>query len=135
MAARPEEARLQTRSGVWKALKRGETGYAIAAVLVGAVIAIRAFMAPQLGGHALYLFLVPPVLIVGIVGGWGPGVFATLAGLVLHIYSTGEYATLLNPGAPSFAADLARAVTFAAVGVGIAWFGEHLRTIRLRESS
>ena len=90
-------------------------------------------MAPELGGHSLYLFLVPPVLIVGIIGGWGPGIFAMLVGLVLHLYSTGEYATLLDIRAPSFAADLARALTFAAIGIGIAWLGEHLRTARQRE--
>src|SRR5215470_6508650 len=116
-------------------LGRTEAAYAVAIILIGAVIAVRAVTAPQLGGHALYLFLVPPVLIVGIVGGWGPGLFAMLIGLALHLYSTGEYATLLNPAAPSFAADLARAVTFVALGIGIAWFGEHLRTIRSRETS
>jgi two-component system sensor kinase FixL len=135
LTVRPEKAQLETRSRIWGALRRTETAYAIAVALIGGVIAGRTFGAPELGGHALYLFLVPPVLIVGIIGGWGPGVFAMLAALILHLYSTGEYATLLNPQAPSFAADLARAVTFAAVGIGIAWFGEHLRTTRLRESS
>jgi two-component system sensor kinase FixL len=115
-------------------LQRPATGYLIAAVLVGAVIAVRAITAPDLGGHALYLFLVPPVLIVGIIGGWGPGVFAMLIALALHLYSTGEYATLFDTRAPSFAADLARAVTFVLLGIGIAWFGEHLRSIRRRES-
>src|SRR6185437_3580492 len=104
-------------AGLWQRLQRPETGYAIAALLVGTVIAVRAVLAPQLGGHALYLFLVPPVLIVGIIGGWGPGLFAMLIGLVLHLYSTGEYATLLDPAAPSFAADLARAITFVALGI------------------
>ena len=132
---RPESAPLQTRWSVWAAQQRTATAYAAALILVGVVIVSRAFMAPQLGGHALYLFLVPPVLIVGIIGGWGPGVFAMLLGLFLHLYSTGEYATLIRPDSPSFAVDLARAVTFVALGIGIAWFGEHLRATRLRESS
>ena len=93
----------------------------------------QARLAPDLPSHSLYLFLVPPVLIVGIIGGWGPGLFAMLAGLVLHLYATGEYATLLDPRSPSFAVDLARALTFAGLGIGIAWFGEHQRTIRQRE--
>ena len=63
----------------------------------------------------------------------GPGLLATLAGLVLHLYATGEYAALLDPRSPSFAVDLARALTFAGLGIGIAWFGEHRRTIRRRE--
>jgi len=135
MTVKPEKTGVRTQSRLWSALHRSEAAYAIAVALIGAVIAVRGFTAPQLGGHALYLFLVPPVLIVGIVGGWGPGLFATLLALCLHLYSTGEYATLLDPAAPSFAADLARAVTFAALGVGIAWFGERQRTTRARESS
>jgi two-component system sensor kinase FixL len=135
MAAKPGKIPVRGQSPLWRGLQRTDTAYAAAAVLVGLVISFRAIMAPQLGGHALYLFLVPPVLIVGIIGGWGPGVFAMLIGLTLHLYSTGEYATLLDPSAPSFAVDLARAVTFAALGIGIAWFGEHLRTTRVRESS
>ena len=117
----------------WTLNQHTRTAYAVALVLVGLVIVFRSLVAPELGGHSLYLFLVPPVLIVGIIGGWGPGLFAMLLGLVLHLYSTGEYATLLDIRAPSFAADLARALTFAALGIGIAWLGEHLRTTRQRE--
>jgi two-component system sensor kinase FixL len=56
-----------------------------------------------------------------------------LVGLVLHLYATGEYATVLDPRSPSFLVDLARALTFAGLGVGTAWFGEHRRAIRARE--
>jgi two-component system sensor kinase FixL len=121
------------RFELWTLNQHTRTAYAVALVLVGLVIVFRSLVAPELGGHSLYLFLVPPVLIVGIIGGWGPGLFAMLVGLVLHLYSTGEYATLLDIRAPSFAADLARALTFAALGIGIAWLGEHLRTARQRE--
>jgi len=114
----------------WAAFQRVEAAYAVALALVVLVIVFRSLVAPELAGHSLYLFLVPPVLIVGIIGGWGPGLFAMLAGLVLHLYATGEYATLLDPRSPSFAVDLARALTFAGLGIGIAWFGEHRRTIR-----
>jgi len=134
LAAKPDGTRTGARSRLGRAVQRPQAGYLVAAVLVGAVIAVRAVTAPDLGGHALYLFLVPPVLIVGIIGGWGPGVFAMLIALGLHLYSTGEYATLFDARAPSFAADLARAVTFVALGIGIAWFGEHLRVSRRRES-
>jgi two-component system sensor kinase FixL len=121
------------RFGLWILNQHARTAYAVALVLVGLVIVFRSLVAPELGGHSLYLFLVPPVLIVGIFGGWGPGLFAMLLGLVLHLYSTGEYATLLDVHAPSFAADLARALTFAILGIGIAWFGEYLHTTRQRE--
>ena len=45
-----------------------------------------------------------------------------------HLYVTGEYSSLGNPSSPSFAIDLARALTFAALGIGISWFGERLGT-------
>jgi two-component system sensor kinase FixL len=104
--------------------------YVVAVILVGAVIAMRTQFAPQLGEHSLYIFLVPAVLIMGIIGGWGPGAFTMLLSLVLHLYFTREYRTLLDPTSPTFAVDLARSLTFVAVGVGIALFGEYLRTTR-----
>ena len=128
--SRPSDA---GRSGLRPALQRAEAAYAVALLLVALVIVFRSLAAPELAGHSLYLFLVPPVLIAGIIGGWGPGLLAMLAGLVLHLYATGEYAALLDPKSPSFAVDLARALTFAGLGIGIAWFGEHRRTIRRRE--
>jgi two-component system, LuxR family, sensor kinase FixL len=133
LTAKPESVRVEASTRLWRLLERPAAGYAIAALLVGVVIAVRASLGPQLGGHSLYIFLVPPVIIMGILGGWGPGVFAMLIGVALHLYSTGEYATVLNPAAPSFAADLARGVTFVAIGMGAAWFGEYLRAIRSRE--
>src|SRR5262249_22109108 len=63
-------------------------------------------------------------------GGMGPGLFATAISLPLHLYVTGEFSNLTDSGSPFFAAELSRAVTFAALGVGIAWFGERLRTTR-----
>src|SRR6266568_2223917 len=132
-AEKPADAAAGGDFGLWTLSQHSRTAYAVALVLVGLVIVFRSLAAPELGGHSLYLFLVPPVLIVGIIGGWGPGIFAMLFGLVLHLYSTGEYATLLDIRAPSFAADLARALTFAVLGVGIAWFGEHLHMARQRE--
>jgi two-component system sensor kinase FixL len=133
LAAKAGNATAASRSGMSPLSRHVGTAYALALVLVGLVVVFRSLVAPELGGHSLYLFLVPPLLIVGIMGGWGPGIFAMLLGLVLHLYSTGEYATLLDIRAPSFAADLARALTFAALGIGIAWLGEHLRTARQRE--
>ena len=128
--SRPSDA---GRSGLRAALQRAEAAYAVALLLVALVIVFRSLAAPELAGHSLYLFLVPPVLIAGIIGGWGPGLLAMLTGLVLHLYATGEYAALLDPKSPSFAVDLARALTFAGLGIGIAWFGEHRRAIRRRE--
>ena len=92
-------------------------------------------MAPTLGGQALYLFLVPPVLIAGVVGGLGPGLFTTAISLALHLYLTGEVASLARTDSPLFASELWRAVTFTALGVGIAWFGESLLRTRRRAAA
>jgi two-component system, LuxR family, sensor kinase FixL len=119
------------RAGFALVLRRNGTIYVLSLSLVAAVFILRAALAPTLGDQALYLFLVPPVLIAGVLGGWGPGLLATTLSLVLHLYATGEYVNLIHRGSPLFAAELARAMTFAALGIGIAWFGERLRVTRL----
>ena len=45
--------------------------YVLALAVVTFVFLVRSWLAPTLGNQALYLFLVPPVLAAGIVGGWG----------------------------------------------------------------
>jgi two-component system sensor kinase FixL len=112
-------------------VRRTWTIYVVSLSLVAAAFILRAVLAPTLGEQALYLFLVPPVLIAGVLGGWGPGLLATALSLVIHLYATGEYINLVHRGSPLFAAELARAATFAALGIGIAWFGERLRATRL----
>ncbi len=77
-----------------------------------------------------YLFLVPGVLIAGLLGGMGPGLTATVLSLAVHLYGSGEFADLTDPGSPSFIAVASRALTFAAVGIGIAWFGRRLHQAR-----
>ena len=81
-------------SPVWRTLQRPGMSYALALSLVAFVLIGRSFLAPTLGNQALYLFLTPPVLIAGIVGGWGPGLLATFLSLVLHLYGTGDYRNL-----------------------------------------
>jgi PAS domain S-box-containing protein len=112
------------------AFRQGTVIYAVALSLVAIAFILRALLAPTLGNQALYLFLVPPVLVAGVLGGWGPGLLATALCLVIHLYATGEYANLLHPDSPLFAAEVARAATFAALGIGIAWFGKRLRATR-----
>ncbi|HEY4920624.1 MAG TPA: PAS domain S-box protein [Xanthobacteraceae bacterium] len=110
------------------ALRQRAAVYALSLALVAIAFALRLLLAEALGNQALYLFLVPPVLVAGIVGGWGPVLMATLVCLVVHLYATGEYAVLLTPGAPDFLGVTSRASTFTALGLGIAWLGERLRT-------
>jgi two-component system sensor kinase FixL len=104
--------------------------YALSAGLIAITIFLRSLLAPTLGDQALYLFLVPPVLIAGVLGGIGPGVFATALSLGLHLYATGEYSNLVDAQSPLFAAELWRAATFTVLGVVIGWFGEGLQRTR-----
>jgi two-component system sensor kinase FixL len=123
------------RSGPALAWQQQATIYALSLLLVAAAFILRALLAPTLGNQALYLFLVPPVLIAGVLGGWGPGLMATILSLIIHLYATGEGFNLIHPSEPLFAAELTRAATFVALGIGIAWFGERLRTTRLEAAA
>ena len=113
-------------SRVRDALGQYGLAYGLALALVALAFIIIGFLGPEFG--APYLFLIPGVLVAGIVGGRGPGLLATFLSLAFHLYVTGEYSGLGNPSSPSFAIDLARALTFTALGIGISWFGERLGT-------
>jgi two-component system sensor kinase FixL len=99
-------------------------------VLVAAIFLLQSLFAPTLGNQALYLFLVPPVFIAGVLGGIGPGLLATALSLGLHLYGTRAYSNLIDSDSPLFAAEISRTATFAALGIGIAWFGERLQRTR-----
>src|SRR5215467_10647037 len=104
--------------------------YLASLALVGIIFVLQSLFAPTLGNQALYLFLVPPVLIAGALGGIGPGLLATAVSLGLHLHGTRAYANLTNPRSPLFVAEVSRAATFTALGIGIAWFGERLHRTR-----
>jgi two-component system sensor kinase FixL len=125
-ATQSPDAILKQLSRFREQLSRHRLGYGFAACLVAAVSIVAALIGPEFS--PAYLFLIPGVLISGIVGGWGPGLLATFLSLAVHLYLTGDYSSLLNPSSPEFAIDLSRALTFVAVGVGISWFGERLGT-------
>jgi two-component system sensor kinase FixL len=116
-------------------LRRRLPVYVLSIALVALAFALRAVAADVLGNQALYLFLVPPVLLAGVIGGWGPGVLATIVCLTVHLYVTDEYASLLDYGSPAFLGVASRAATFTALGIGIAWFGERLRATRMQSTA
>ncbi|HET8543120.1 MAG TPA: PAS domain S-box protein [Pseudolabrys sp.] len=122
--ALPQRA-LRRLPWLWQILGQSWRAYALALSLVAATIIALVVLGPQF--HEPYLFLVPSTAIAGIVGGWGAGLIATGLGLALHLYFSAEYATVVDPKSADFAVDLARAVTFTAVGIAMAWFGERLR--------
>jgi two-component system sensor kinase FixL len=66
----------------------------------------------------------PAILIASAMGGWGPGVFATVFGLLLSLFFIADYRALSS-------ADIVDAAVFALVGVGASWRGELLRRARI----
>jgi two-component system sensor kinase FixL len=106
--------------------------YGLTLGFVTLVFFMRAWMAPTLDDRPLYLFLVPPVIVAGIIGGVGPGITATIYAMLLQMFASGEYRTLIDPDSPLFGIEVARAVTFVIVGAGVAWFGERLRRVRFK---
>jgi two-component system sensor kinase FixL len=105
-------------------LRRYGLDYLLAVCLVAGNVLVLLLAGPAFS--APYLFLIPGVLATAVLGGWGPGVLATILSLGLHLYFTGEYISLLHLSSPAFAVDLSLAVTFALLGTGISWFGERL---------
>lgn len=126
MAMIPVETTAQQHPAGGDFLQRPGMTYVLVLALVAVTFLTRSLAAPTLGSQSLYLFLMPAVLVAGIVGGLGPGLLATFLCLVLHLYVTGEYGNLTNVGSPFFAAELSRAVTFVILGIGIAWVGGRL---------
>src|SRR5579871_6206073 len=120
-----------TSAGMSVGQPRWQKGfYLVAAALVAITFILRSFLGPTLDNQALYLFLVPSVLIAGALGGMGPGLLATALSVCLHFYTTGALANLSNPGSPLFVVELSRALTFTALGVASAFFGERLQRTR-----
>lgn len=108
--------------------------YGLAVALITLVVIIEAFLMPGVVNQTLYVFLIPCVIVAGIVGGLGPGAFATAYAFALQSVVTGEYRIFLNMSDPLFSVELARAATFIIVGVGVAWFGERLKRARMEAS-
>jgi len=116
-------------------LRADATIYAVSLALVAIAFVLRSLLAPTLDGQALYLFLLPPVLVAGVLGGMGPGLLTTAVSLIFHLYVTGEFSSLVDMDSPLFAAELWRAATFTGLGIAVAWFGELLRRTRREAAS
>jgi two-component system, LuxR family, sensor kinase FixL len=135
LVLQPADPAAQAHGGLSLALRHNGTIYLVSLSLVAVAFIVRWLLAPTLAGQSLYLFLVPPVVIAGVLGGLGPGLLATATSLVLHLYVTGEFRNLIDPQTPFFTAEVTRATIFALLGVGIAWFGERHRTTRLQSAA
>ena len=98
--------------------------YSIAVIAVAAALALRFALSSILGGQASYLFFFPAILIASAFGGWGPGIVATVMGLLLGLFFVADLRALTN-------ADVINATAFTLVGAGASWRGELLRRARL----
>jgi two-component system, LuxR family, sensor kinase FixL len=99
------------------------TPYGIAVLATAIAAAIRLSLDTILSGQASHIFFVPAILVASALGGWGPGILATILGLFLGVYFVADFRAVL-PG------DIINAFIFASVGVGASWRGELLRRSR-----
>jgi two-component system, LuxR family, sensor kinase FixL len=101
-------------------------GMAVASVILAYVL--RLLLDPLLQDFGIYLLFIPAVLLASGIGGLGPGLVATVLGVLLGASVKDEYLAM-NLAATTHAA------IFLAIGIGIALGGEHLRRTQLRVSA
>ena len=92
-------------------------GYALALVLVATVLAVRLIVPPGVGAAPVYLFLIPALLVISAVGGFGPGVVATCLTTAVELWFEGSPAR----------GDIVNAAAFLAIGLGLAWLGGRIQ--------
>jgi two-component system sensor kinase FixL len=129
------EAAIQTRKaragdGAHRALspQQGPVAYAMAVAFVAVSFGARFALAPVLQEEAPYLLFVPAVLAAAGLGGFGPGILATILSSFLVL--------LFLPRFPAVdLADWVSAAVFLVIGLGVAWTGEQLCRSRLRTAA
>jgi len=119
--ATPEEH----RASAWR---REAPGYLLAVALSLLAFAVRRMLDPVLTAQATYIFFTPPILIASAVGGFGPGLVATVLSIAGGFYFAGDL------HAPNFP-ELVSAGAFGLIGFGIAWFGGRFRRNRLQTAA
>jgi two-component system, LuxR family, sensor kinase FixL len=102
--------------------------YTIAAAAVAAAVVLRYGFESLLGGQAGYLLFIPAVLVGSAMGGWGPGIFATVLGMLAGVFFVADFGSFT-------ASNKLNVVMFALVGIGASWRGELLRRARVAVSS
>lgn len=97
--------------------------YGVAILAVALALGVKILLVSALRGEASYLFFLPAVLIASALGGWGPGLLATLLGLGIGLYF------VIDVGSPA-TSDLINVVVFLLVGIGVSWRGAILSRFR-----
>jgi two-component system, LuxR family, sensor kinase FixL len=112
-------------AGRWLMARQNVVLYGLAPVAVALALAVRALLLPILRDQAPYLFFVPAILVAAGVGGFGPGVLATVLSLALCLSAIVDFPALSLP-------EMVNAGAFVAIGFGMAWGGEQLQRNRVR---
>jgi len=97
--------------------RRARIGYALALVLIATVLVVRLIVPSGVGGAPVYLFLIPALLVISAVGGFGPGVIATCMTMAVELWFEGSPAR----------GDIINAAAFLAIGLGLAWLGGRIQ--------
>jgi two-component system sensor kinase FixL len=108
------------------ALQAAAQRYGIAVAAFALALALKILLESflLLRGEASYLFFLPAILIASAFSGWGPGLLATLLGLLFGLFFVVDFRALT-------ASDVVDALSFVVVGIGVSWRGEMLRRSRL----
>jgi two-component system, LuxR family, sensor kinase FixL len=104
--------------------RRAARDYGIAVLAIAAGLAAELALAGVLHGQGSYLFFIPAILIASAFGGWGPGLVATVLGMVCALFIVRDFHALLP-------ADWVTCAVFGLVGIGVSWRGELLRRARV----
>jgi two-component system sensor kinase FixL len=99
-----------------RAMRTPWSRYAAVIPIVAVAFAIRASLQPLVGNEALFLLFIPAALAAAIIGGFGPGVAATVLSVVVgNAFFLGQSASSTEL--------LSNSIGFAVSGVAIAAFG------------
>jgi two-component system, LuxR family, sensor kinase FixL len=103
------------------------TGLVIAAGAVLLAFAALLLLEPVLQGEHVFQFFVGAVLVAAGLGGFPTAFVAVLASLLLAMF--------ILPHALQSISDIVGLLSFATIGLGIAFFGEHLARVRARSET
>jgi two-component system, LuxR family, sensor kinase FixL len=127
-AAEMSEGGSPRRRGRWDRLREELPMYGLSLLALAFAGGLWIALAPILHGPSPYLFLAPAVLVAAGLGGWGPGLAATVIGGALGLFAAHGFAGTLIPAVTD-------AVVFCVLGAGVAWGGEQLQRNRRRAAA